>query len=177
MVDELKFYIKTQRLVLRDLLTSDVAGMFELDSDAEVHRFLGNKPVKSLDESKNVIEIIRAQYEANGIGRWAVIEQESGNFIGWAGLKLMTEPLNGKVGFYDLGYRFIKRYWGNGYATEAALAAVAFAHNVMKLKEIYGMANIDNIASRTVLEKTGMQYLNTFAYDEDTQVAFYKLVL
>jgi RimJ/RimL family protein N-acetyltransferase len=71
------FYIETERLIMRDLLLSDDDGMFELDSDPEVHRFIGNKPVQTIEESRKVIDIIRQQYEDNGIGRLAVIEKSA----------------------------------------------------------------------------------------------------
>lgn len=77
-----QFYIETDRLIMRDLLPTDDAGMFELDSDMEVHRYIGQKTVKTINESRAVIGIIRRQYSTNGIGRWAIIEKTSGNFIG-----------------------------------------------------------------------------------------------
>ena len=152
---------------MRDLLPTDAEGMFELDSDAEVHKYVGRKPVKEIEESRKVIEIIRAQYDTNGIGRWAVIEKETGAFIGWSGLKLITNETNGHNNYLDLGYRFIKNYWGKGYATETALAAVQYAWNELSATELYGMAHVDNAASRNVLEKCGMQAKNTFDYEGD----------
>lgn len=59
-----------------------------------------------------MIDSIRRQYIENGIGRWAVIDKESNNFVGWSGLKLITAKINNHQNFYDLGYRLIKRYWG-----------------------------------------------------------------
>ncbi len=48
----MSIHIETKRLIFRDIEDSDVAGMFTLDSDSEVHRYLGKKPIKSLDEAK-----------------------------------------------------------------------------------------------------------------------------
>ena len=81
----MKTSIETERLLLRELLPTDDAGMFELDSNPEVHIYLGNKPVKSIEESREAIANIRQQYLENGIGRWAVILKETGEFIGWFG--------------------------------------------------------------------------------------------
>lgn len=165
MDQHLKFCIETERLILRDLLPTDADGMFALDSNMEVHKYIGQKPVKTIEESRKVIDIIRQQYITNGIGRWAVIEKKTGNFIGWGGLKLTKELINNHNNYYDLGYRFITKYWGAGYATEVALAAVQYGWEVLCLKEIYGMANVENLASCRVLEKTGMKPLNTFYYE------------
>ena len=54
----MKFYIETERLILRELRPSDLNGMFELDSDPEVHKHLGNKPVKAIEESRKILDNI-----------------------------------------------------------------------------------------------------------------------
>ena len=167
-----QFYIETKRLIMRDMLPTDDEGMFLLDSDPEVHRYLGNKPFQSIEQSRKIIDYVRTQYTTNGIGRWAVIEKETNCFIGWAGLKLVTEPINGYINFYDIGYRLIKQFWGKGYATETAIASVEYARNTLQLKELIGMANINNVASRKILEKIGMQQLNTFNFEDITCVCY-----
>ncbi|WP_255496152.1 GNAT family N-acetyltransferase [Mucilaginibacter sp. FT3.2] len=155
-------YIETGRLILRELLPTDAEGMFELDSDAEVHRFLGNQPVKTIEESRETISVIRQQYIDFNIGRWAVIDKATGNFMGWAGLKFMTDTRNGHRNFHDVGYRLIKRYWGKGYATEAAIASIKYGFDGLELDEIYGMADVDNIASQKALQKSGLIYIENF---------------
>src|SRR5688572_22851664 len=129
----MRIFAKTERLILREILPSDEQGLFEMDSDPEVHRYLGNNPVKDITQIREVIAHVRGQYEKYGIGRWAAIERSSGNFIGWAGLKFITEPENGHVHFHDVGYRLARKYWGKGYATESAKAALVYAFNTMKL--------------------------------------------
>lgn len=154
--------LETSRLLLRELLLSDDAGMFELDSDAQVHKYLGGQPINRIEQARQVIANIRQQYLANGIGRWAVIEKETGRFLGWAGLKLVKENINGYINFYDVGYRLMPKFWGNGYATEAAKALVPYGFETVKLNEIFGMADVNNTASRKVLEKAGLRYIETF---------------
>lgn len=149
----MQIFIETERLILRELLPADGDGIFELDSDPNVHRYLGNKPVSTLQQSRDVITMIRQQYADLGIGRWAAIEKNTGNFIGWSGLKLITDTVNNHRDFYDIGYRFINKYWGRGYATESAQAVMDYGFNHMRLKTIYGMAHIDNAASNHVLQK------------------------
>jgi RimJ/RimL family protein N-acetyltransferase len=149
----MKIFAETERLVMRELMPEDVQGMYELDSDPEVHRYLGNKPIHTTDEAKNVIALIRQQYADNGIARWAVIEKATGNFTGWGGLKLVKTEINGMTNYYDLGYRFAKKYWGQGYATETAKASLAYGFIQMGLPVIYAMANVDNAGSLNVLRK------------------------
>ena len=62
-------------------------------------------------EAKSIIEEIRKQYKENGIGRWAVIDKKTNDFIGWAGLKY-EQKLGDNFKYYDLGYRLKKKYWG-----------------------------------------------------------------
>ncbi|MBO9672959.1 MAG: GNAT family N-acetyltransferase [Sphingobacteriaceae bacterium] len=160
----MKVFAETERLILRELLPEDAAGMFEMDGDPEVHLFLGNKPVQSIEQSKADIEFIRNQYIENGIGRWAAMEKSTGNFIGWAGLKLIKEPINNYCNYYDLGYRFSKRFWGKGYATEAAAAVRDYGFHELKLNEIIGIADINNLGSIHVLEKVGLKRISIFDY-------------
>jgi [ribosomal protein S5]-alanine N-acetyltransferase len=157
-------FIETDRLILREIVPSDYQGIYELDADYKVHKYLGNNPIQHTAQAKQTIDFIRKQYVENGIGRWAMVEKETNNFIGWAGLKLITEEINNQLNYYDLGYRLISKYWGNGYATEAAKASIAFGFNNLNLDEIYGMADLRNINSRRVLEKVGMRYIDTFDY-------------
>ena len=69
----MKIFAETERLILRELLPTDAEGMFEMDGDPEVHLYLGNNPVKSIEQSEADIEFIRKQYIEKCIGRWAVI--------------------------------------------------------------------------------------------------------
>ena len=168
------FNIETERLILRE---SDLDGMFELDSDPEVHRYLGNKPVKTKEESQRIIASALKQYKERGIGRWAVIEKSSGEFVGWSGLKLNTEyNMNGFTRYYDVGYRLIKRYWGKGFATESGKAAVNYAFNVLKLPELYATTEIGNQASHNALLKIGLHYVEDFYFEEEKlKLRWYKI--
>jgi [ribosomal protein S5]-alanine N-acetyltransferase len=162
----MKIFAETDRLVLREILPEDDKEIFQLDSDPAVHRFLGNKPINSLDQAKQTIQFIRQQYIQNGIGRWAVIEKESGNFIGWSGFKLITEPINNHVNYYDLGYRFLKTHWGRGFATEAAKASLTYAFTHLNQTAIFAIADIRNLNSRKVLEKAGFSVTKIFHYQD-----------
>lgn len=150
----------TARLLLRPLQLADAPGMYALDSDLAVHRYLGGvggTMVSTLAESEATIHYIQAQYAAVGIGRWAVIDQASGAFLGWAGLKLVAGPTNGQRDFFDLGYRLLPPYWGQGYATEAAQAWLQVGFEQLHLPRICAFADSANAASCRVLGKIGLQ--------------------
>lgn len=171
------FEIETERLILRDMRESDLEGMFELDSDPMVHKYLGNKPVKTKAESIKVIRGVLRQYQDRGIGRWVVTEKESGNFIGWSGLRLNTEyNMNGFTKYYDVGYRLIPKYWGKGYATESGKAAVEYAFKTMKLSRLYATTEINNQASHNALLKIGLDYIEDFYFEEEKiNLRWYKI--
>ncbi len=162
--------IETERLILRELTLSDAGGMFELDSNPNVHLFLGNNPVKNIQESIDMIENIQKQYVNFGIGRWAVVLKETNEFIGWSGIKYITSEINNHKNFYELGYRFIEKHWGKGYASEAGKAFVAYAFNEMKVDALYAYADAGNENSRKILEKLGFHFVNSFEYEGEIEV-------
>jgi len=162
--------IETERLLLREIQMSDVDGMFELDSNPNVHLFVGNKPVKSIEESIGYVKNVQQQYKDFGIGRWAVILKETNEFLGWSGIKFITNEINNHKDFYEIGYRFIEKHWGKGYATEAGKAFIDYAFNVMKVDALYAYADAGNENSRKILEKLGLRYVNSFEYEEELEV-------
>ena len=164
----MKFHIETERLILREIRDEDLEGMFELDSNPNVHEFLGKKPIKTREQAQKVIDSVKQQYKERGIGRWAVILKETGEFMGWTGIRLNTEyNMNGRTRYYDVGYRLIERFWGNGYATESGLVAVQYAFETMKLSELFGTTEFGNTASHKALLNIGLEYVEDFYFEEE----------
>ncbi|KAF2517373.1 GNAT family N-acetyltransferase [Flavobacterium foetidum] len=166
----MKKTIETERLILRELQLSDAEGMFELDSNPKVHLFLGNKPVKHIEESIENIKFIQKQFADLGTGRWAVVLKENNEFIGWSGIKYSTDEINNHKNFYELGYRFIEKHWGKGYATEAGQAFVDYAFTEMNVEKLYAYTDAGNENSRRILEKLGFHFVNSFEYNEEIEV-------
>jgi RimJ/RimL family protein N-acetyltransferase len=160
----MKVFIETPRLLMREILPTDVDGLFELDNDPEVHRYLGNNPIQTKEQAAQMIEFIRQQYIDNGIGRWALIDKQTNNFLGWAGLKLITEQTNNHINYLDVGYRLIKKYWGQGFATEAARASLIYAFNELQAPAVYAITDSNNAASHHVLLKAGLHFIEPFEY-------------
>lgn len=157
--------IETERLLLREILDTDLEGMFALDNNPNVHHYLGKNPILTIDKSQDYINNIRKQYLENGIGRYAVILKETNQFIGWCGIKYITEPENGHVNFHEIGYRFIEEFWGKGFGYESAKAWLDYGFNTMNIKTIYASANLENTGSRKILEKIGMHPKNEFEWN------------
>ena len=159
----MKIHIETERLIIRDLEAFDARGIFELDSDPKVHEFLGKNPIKTIKEAEGVINLIRQHYLENGIGRWAIVDKKTNDFIGWTGLKY-EQKLRENFSYYDLGYRLRSKYWGKGIATEAAIECIKYGFDKLNLDEICAAVNIDNLASDKILRKIGLRFIETFEY-------------
>jgi ribosomal-protein-alanine N-acetyltransferase len=145
---------ETEHLLFREFTTDDAQLIYELNSDPEVIKYVHELPTTDLSMAlANITERILPQYINYGYGRWAVFIKESGEFIGWCGLKYRPERYE-----IDLGYRFKQSSWGKGYATEAAMATLQYGFRSLKIPIITAMAHIDNTASLKVIEKCGMHF-------------------
>ena len=169
----MNIHIETERLIIRDIEEYDVEGIFKLDSDPDVHEFLGKQPITTIEQAREVIDYIRNQYIKNGIGRWAVIDKETGDFIGWSGLKY-EDGVREEFNYYDLGYRFRKEYWGKGIATETAIESLKYGFEILNLKEIGAAADVHHAASNKVLKKAGLKFIEIFDFEGDPH-NFYNL--
>jgi len=146
-----KSIIKTSRLILREFSTEDAHKIWELNSDPEVIKYTGDPPFESVKNAREFI-VNYKEYKKTGFGRWAVINKDSNSFIGWCGLKLNEQNL------VDVGFRFFRREWNKGYATEAARACLEYGFMELNLKEIIGRVALENTGSIKVLEKLSMEY-------------------
>lgn len=155
-------FAETNRTILREITLDDVEGFFEMDSDPEVHRYLGTKPVTGHDQIIEMVHYIRKQYADNGIGRWAVIDRRTLRFIGWSGLKLVKDEINHQTHYYDLGYRLVRKYWGQGIASETVPPALAYGFEKLQVKKIIATVHVDNTASNQVAMKAGFSFCETF---------------
>jgi ribosomal-protein-alanine N-acetyltransferase len=144
--------LETERLLLREFCEEDAKFLFELNSDPDVTKFTGDVAYNSLDE---VIGFIKGydQYEKYKQGRLNMFDRQTGDYIGWCGLKYIPNK-----GYSDLGYRLMKKHWGKGYATEAALACLKYGFKVLNLEKIIATAMKENKASIRVFEKLGLNY-------------------
>ena len=94
-------------------------------------------------------------------------EKETGNPIGWCGLKFHTDTKE-----TDIGYRLLENAWGKGYATESAKACIDYGFNHFNLNRIIGDAMKENTASINVFKKLGMTYLKDSLLDNIESVVY-----
>ncbi len=162
----MKKILETERTYLRELTVRDAASFYRLNLDEEVLRYTGDVAFESINHAKMFLENYD-QYATYGVGRWAVIHKETNDFLGWCGLKFTP-----KSNEYDIGFRFFKKYWNQGYATETAKACIEYGLHTLQLKTIVGRAMKANIASVKVLEKIGLSYERDFDFDGNLGVVY-----
>ena len=146
------FTINTRRLHLRAFREQDAPDLYRLNSDPEVLRYTGDEPFPDIHAAVAFINTY-SQYHQHGFGRWAVLDKHSGEFMGFCGLR--RSGCNGEV---DLGFRLFRRFWAQGIATEASMAALAAGFDHFKLKEIIGRSMRENLPSITILQKLGLKF-------------------
>jgi ribosomal-protein-alanine N-acetyltransferase len=147
---------ETERLVLREISPDDAEQAYLLNLDPEVIRYTGDAPFESVEAARRFLEQYD-HYRRYGFGRWGVIRKSDGAFLGWCGLKYSPEHDE-----YDIGFRFFKTHWNQGYATEAATACLALGFGRFAMPRIVGRAMAANTASIRVLEKIGLNYASRY---------------
>lgn len=146
--------IITARLRLRRWKDSDRLPFAQLNADMRVMRFLRG-PYSSA-KSFAGIDAFEVEFDRRGFGRWALETTVDGGFIGMVGLHQLDfeAPFTPAV---EIAWRLAFHAWGQGYATEAARAAVDYGFDTVGLDEIVALAAADNVRSRRVMERIGMR--------------------
>jgi [ribosomal protein S5]-alanine N-acetyltransferase len=145
----------TERLELRAFESGDLETLHAVYGDPEVTRHIPDYP--TLDHTRRALDIHVRGARAGKPAFWALIERESGELIGDAGLGL----IEGVGPEFELGYTLGPRWWGRGYATEAAMAVRDYALGPLALPEVLALVRPANAASINVLEKIGMERVGT----------------
>lgn len=141
--------LHTQRLLLRGLGQDDFEAYARMMADPEVARFLSSGPVSRVDAWRGLASMI-GHWALRGYGMWAVERKSDGAFIGRAGL---WNP-EGWLGL-EVGWALAREFWGNGYATEAARAAMNFGFLTHDVSRLISVINPLNHASERVAERLG----------------------
>ena len=150
--------IETERLLMRQWHDEDLYDFWLLNSDPEVMEYLPEIP--SEEDSNVLANKIINLIAKNGWGFWAVETICDNSFIGFVGLNEPKYELPVKP-CIEVGWRLARKYWGNGYATEAGKASLEFAFNNLNVNEIYSFTSVANKKSRAVMERLNMVNTNS----------------
>jgi RimJ/RimL family protein N-acetyltransferase len=146
--------LETERLRLRQWRDEDLAPFAALGADPEVMRHF--PACLSREESDAVVARARAGIDRRGWGFWAVERRADGAFLGMAGVTVVPENMP----FYpviEVGWRFARHAWGQGYATEAARAALRVAFDVLDFPQVVAFTAVANQRSAAVMQRLGMR--------------------
>ena len=152
--------LTTPRLEIRRWRLDDVPAAFAMCSDPEVMRYVGDgRPVPNLEAMREFVARRIGRYETDRLGSWAITLRETGEVIGGGALAVVEEGPE-----IEVAYQFARAAWGKGYATEAARALLDHGFDALGLTRVIGITYPANLASRRVLEKTGMVYQGVGGY-------------
>ena len=144
--------LRTERLLMREWVAADREPFAALNADPVVmEHFPG--PM-SREASDAFVDRIEVQWNSHGWGLWAIEVPDVAPFIGYVGLWPADYLPHGPR--VEVGWRLARRYWGHGYATEAATRAVAVGFEEVGLDEIVSFTVPQNRRSRAVMERIGL---------------------
>jgi RimJ/RimL family protein N-acetyltransferase len=145
----------TDRLQLRQWREADLEPFAALNADPEVMRYFPATLTRT--QSHEFAGYVQQTIERQGWGLWAVEVSDGPAFIGFVGLNRVTfqEHFTPAV---EVGWRLARPYWGNGYATEAATAALSFGFEQLDLAEIVSFTTTSNEPSIRVMRRLGMRH-------------------
>ena len=165
-----KFFIETERLLIREMQQSDFDALCRILCDEEVMR-AAYESAFSPDEAQNWLNRHLKRYEDYGFGLWAVVLKENNEMIGQCGLTLQQWK---EKELLEIGYLFQKAYWHRGYAAEAAIACREYAFTVLDADSVCSMIRDTHIASQNVAVRNGMKIIDKAAKNfRNTEMNFF----
>jgi RimJ/RimL family protein N-acetyltransferase len=175
----------TARLTFRLMDSGDADLLWQLDQDEEVMRFINNGIKTSMEDLHAVFlpRVARFTDQLKGWGLWHVSTLDTAEFLGWVLVRPMDfftdEP---KFNDLELGWRFFKKSWGKGYATEAATAIkTALIDNISASNSVdylSATAIKENYGSIGVMKKIGMNFIKEFFHEDplgDSDAVLYRM--
>ncbi len=154
--------LQTNRLLLRPWRKTDLIPFAQLNADPRVMEYFPSTLKEK--ESDQLAERFARELESRGWGFWATSLIVSGDFIGFIGLS----PVQFSAHFtpaVEIGWRLGVDFWGHGYATEGAKAALTYAFETLHLQEVVSFTTISNTRSRRVMERLSMHHKEEEDFD------------
>ncbi len=147
--------IRTRRLLLRPWRDEDFHPFAVMNADSQVMKFFPT--VLEREQSDALAAEIRRRMDDQGWGFWAVEIPGEARFVGFTGLNKLSKDLPFAPGI-EIGWRLAHRFWGKGYASEAAQAALELGFLQLHLPEIVAFTAIQNLRSRAVMSRIGIVF-------------------
>jgi ribosomal-protein-alanine N-acetyltransferase len=148
--------VTTERLTLRSLRLADAPALQRIYQLEGVLTYFPDTSPPPLERIERFVAGQEEHWLEHGYGNWGIVPKGETELIGWAGLQFLSELNETEVGFLLSPHN-----WGKGYATEAARASCRFGFEGFDLDHLIALVHPDNAASRRVINKCGVRYLET----------------
>lgn len=157
--------VNTARLRLTPVSTADIDVLHAMWIDPDVRRYLWDDVVIDRTTVEEVVGQNARDWSERRYGFWLIVDAESGDVAGFIGFRS-----SGDTPAPELLYGLLPRFWGRGFATEAARAAVRYAFETLGLDAVHAATDVPNVASMQVMERLGMTFVR-----RDANMVFYRL--
>ena len=155
------YNIETSRLGLREWKEEDLLPFIGMNKDPLVMEHFPK--LSTEEETREMMQRIKLFMINKGFGLWAVEIKETAEFIGYVGLTIPRFEAD-FTPCVEIAWRLATRYWGNGYASEAAIACLNYGFNILNLQTILSFTSVLNIRSINVMKRIGMVYVKEFEH-------------
>ena len=157
---------ETERLIARNLELADFPAFFEMQGNPKTHRYTGST-VDDETSAKASLENCIQSYSlpGNNFWVWALVQKSDGAMVGTCAVVHGHSRPTGHGP--EIGYRFIEKYWGNGYAGEICDPLIDYAMKSQHLDWIFGQADVENVASVKVLERSKLEFLEEYFNEKE----------
>ncbi|WP_027409095.1 GNAT family N-acetyltransferase [Anoxybacteroides tepidamans] len=145
--------LKTERLILREIVKKDIEAIFHCFSNSDVTRYYGQEALTSVEQAQQLIEFFARNYDERRGIRWGIELKGKGELIGTIGFNNWV-PKHKRA---EIGYELHPHYWKKGYATEAVSKVISYGLHELGLTRIGAVVFIGNQASNQLLTKIGFQ--------------------
>ena len=162
--------LESERLIIRDIEISDAAFYFELFNDKDWIKFISDKRLKSIEETEIYLrDIVFKNIQKNNFGFFTVILKETNEAIG-----ISTILKREKLEFIDIGYGFLPKGRGKGYALEATKLIIDYVKSTFKQKKVLAFTKPKNIDSQKLLKKLDFKFVGYKVVFDNEKDAVYE---
>ncbi len=152
--------LETERLYLREFKIEDKNEFKKILMDREAMKYFDRD--FSEENVTGWINFCIKDYKDIGHSFWAVIRKSDNKFLGDCGITM--QDIDGEE-LPEVGFHFNREFWGQGYATEAALGCIKYGFDKLNFDSLYSYMTVDNIPSQNVAKKAGMKQFKSFSQD------------
>lgn len=165
-------HLESERLIIREAKVSDAPFYFNLFNDPDWIQFIGDKKLKTIEETEKYLkDILFKNAQLNGLGFFTVILKDTHKSIGTS-----TALQREKSGFVDIGYGFLPKGRGNGYATEATKLIIEYVRKTFQQEKVYAFTMPHNKASQKLLKKIGFKFIGMKKVFENGEDAVFEYI-